>query len=73
MATSQGASLNDTTAAAQELVAVLVDRLLTRDVLSLTRMGQLKGDRAAALLEDPTLSHATPHHLAVKIHSLNVH
>ena len=73
VAMNQDASLSDTTTAAQEVVALLVDRLLTHDVLSLTRMGQLKCDRAAALLEDPTLSHATPCHLAVKIHSLNVH
>jgi hypothetical protein len=73
MATSQDASPDDTTAVAQKITAMLVDRLLTHDVLSLTRMGKLKGDRAAALLEDPTVSHATPCHLAVKIHSLNVH
>jgi hypothetical protein len=73
MATSQDASPDDTTAVAQKITAMLVDRLLTHDVLSLTRMGKLKGDRAAALLEDPTVSHATRCHLTVKIHSLNAH
>jgi len=69
----QDVSPEDTTALAQEITAILVDRLLTCDVLSLTHMGQLKGDRVAALLEDPTVSHPTPCHLAVKIHALNVH
>jgi hypothetical protein len=64
---------HDTMSVAQELTAILVDRLLTVDVLSLTHMGQLKGDRVAALLENPTMPHPTPCHLAVKTHTLNVH
>ncbi len=73
LATDQDGAPTDAVATAQEITATLVDRLLTRDVLSLTHMGQLKSDRAAALLEDPTIAHPTPCHLAVHINALNIH
>jgi hypothetical protein len=64
---------HDTMSVAQEVTTLLVDQLLTFDVLSLTHMGKLQSDRVAALLENPTLPHPTPCHLAVKTHTLNVH
>jgi len=73
MGAGPDAATHDTMGAAQEVTTLLVDRLLTVDVLSLTHMGQLKGDRVAALLENPTTPHPTPCHLAVKTHTLNVH
>ena len=72
MVAGPDAAPQDTMTVAQEVATILVDRLLTFDVLSLTHMGKLKGDRVAALLENPTMSHPTPCHLAVKTHTLNV-
>ena len=71
-AAASGGSPHEAKALAQEMTTILVDRLLTSDVLSLTRMGLLKGDRVAALLDDPTVPHPTPCHLALRLHDLNV-
>lgn len=71
--TAQQVPPSEAGALAQEMTSSLADQLLASDVLSLTHMGQLKGDRVAALLDDPTVPHPTPSHLAVKSQSLNVH
>jgi hypothetical protein len=68
----QDAATHDAKALTQELTSLLVDQLLASDVLSLTRMGLLRGHRVAALLDDPTALHPTPCHLTVKSHDLNV-